>query len=93
MALLRQTKVSPVQASLGPKSDVRVPGRNITYVRIDFCRLIPGTYIRIWNITYISYVYTYLVHTPESEKKQTSVYLIKRKIKKKMLVLVYIPGT
>ena len=48
-------------------------------------------YIRIWNITYVSYVYTYLVHTPESKKKQTSVYLIKRKIKKKMLV--YIPGT
>ena len=48
-------------------------------------------YIRIWNITYVSYVYTYLVHTPESEKKQMSVYLIKRKIKKKMLV--YIPGT
>ena len=60
--LLRQMKVSPVQASLGPKSDVCVQGRNITYVRIDFCRLIPGTYARIWNITYVSYVYTYLVH-------------------------------
>ena len=29
--------------------------------------------------------------TPESEKKQMSAYLIKRKIKKKMLV--YVPGT
>ena len=29
--------------------------------------------------------------TPESEKKQTSVYLIKRKIEKKMLI--YVPGT
>ena len=28
---------------------------------------------------------------PESEKKQMSAYLIKRKIKKKMLV--YVPGT
>ena len=36
---------NPVQASLGPKSDVCVHGRNITYVRIDFCRLIPGTYV------------------------------------------------
>ena len=27
-----------------------VHGRNITYVRIDFCRLIPGAYIRIWYI-------------------------------------------
>ena len=53
LALLRQTKVSPVQASLGSKSDVRVHGRNITYVRIDFCRLIPGTYVRIWDITYV----------------------------------------
>ena len=29
---------------------------NIPYVRIDFCRLIPGAdtrYIRIWNITYV----------------------------------------
>ena len=42
--------------------------------------------MRIWNIAYVSYVYMYLVHTPESEKKQTSVYLIKRKIRKKMLV-------
>ena len=40
-----ETKISPVQASLGPKSDVCVHGRNITYVRIDFCRLIPGTYV------------------------------------------------
>ena len=29
--------------------------------------------------------------TPEGEKKKTYVYLIKRKIKKKMLV--YVPGT
>ena len=29
--------------------------------------------------------------TPESEKKKTYVYIIKRKIKKKMLV--YVPGT
>ena len=28
--------------------------------------------------------------TPESEKKQTSVYVIKRKLKKKLLV--YVPG-
>ena len=27
-----------------------VHGRNITYVRIDFCRLIPGTFVRIWYI-------------------------------------------
>ena len=38
-------------------------------------------------------VYSRVKRTPESEKKQMSVYLIKRKIKKKMLVLVYVPGT
>ena len=36
-------------------------------------------------------VYSRRKRTPESEKKQMSVYLIKRKIKKKMLV--YVPGT
>ena len=36
-------------------------------------------------------VYSRGNRTPESEKKQMSVYLIKRKIKKKMLV--YVPGT
>ena len=36
-------------------------------------------------------VYSRVKRTPESEKKKTFVYLIKRKIKKKMLV--YVPGT
>ena len=36
-------------------------------------------------------VYSRGKRTPESEKKQVSVYIIKRKIKKKMLV--YVPGT
>ena len=36
-------------------------------------------------------VYSRVKRTPESEKKKTYVYLIKRKIKKKMLV--YVPGT
>ena len=36
-------------------------------------------------------VYSRVKRTPESEKRQMSVYLIKRKIKKKMLV--YVPGT
>ena len=36
-------------------------------------------------------VYSRARRTPESEKKKTYVYLIKRKIKKKMLV--YVPGT
>ena len=36
-------------------------------------------------------VYSRVKRTPESEKKRTYVYLIKRKIKKKMLV--YVPGT
>ena len=36
-------------------------------------------------------VYSRVKRTPESEKKKTSVYLIKRKIKKEMLV--YVPGT
>ena len=36
-------------------------------------------------------VYSRGNRTPESEKKQTSVYLIKRKMKKRMLV--YVPGT
>ena len=36
-------------------------------------------------------VYSRGNRTPESEKKQTSVYLIKRKMKKKNLV--YVPGT
>ena len=36
-------------------------------------------------------VYSRVKRTPESEKKKTHVYLIKRKIKKKMLV--YVPGT
>ena len=36
-------------------------------------------------------VYSRVKKTPESEKKKTYVYLIKRKIKKKMLV--YVPGT
>ena len=36
-------------------------------------------------------VYSRVKGTPESEKKKTYVYLIKRKIKKKMLVNV--PGT
>ena len=36
-------------------------------------------------------VYSRVKRTPESEEKKTYVYLIKRKIKKKMLV--YIPGT
>ena len=35
-------------------------------------------------------VYSRVKRTPESEKKQMSVYLIKRKIKKEMLV--YVPG-
>ena len=36
-------------------------------------------------------VYSRVERTPESDKKKTYVYLIKRKIKKKMLV--YVPGT
>ena len=36
-------------------------------------------------------VYSRVKRTPESGKKKTYVYLIKRKIKKKMLV--YVPGT
>ena len=36
-------------------------------------------------------VYSRVKRTPESEKKNTYVYLIKRKIKQKMLV--YVPGT
>ena len=36
-------------------------------------------------------VYSRVKRTPESEKKKTYVYLIKRKIKKKMLV--YVPGS
>ena len=36
-------------------------------------------------------VYSRGNRTPESEKKQTSVYVIKRKMKKK--ILVYVPGT
>ena len=36
-------------------------------------------------------VYSRGNRTPESEKKQTSVYLIKRKMKKK--ILVHVPGT
>ena len=36
-------------------------------------------------------VYSRVKRTPESEKRQMSAYLIKRKIKKKMLV--YVPGT
>ena len=36
-------------------------------------------------------VYSRVKRTPESEEKKTYVYLIKRKIKKKMLV--YVPGT
>ena len=39
-------------------------------------------------------VYSRVKRTPESEKKRrTYVYLIKRKIKKKMLVRVCVPGT
>ena len=51
------------------------------------------------NQQYVSFsfgcgiVYSSGNRTPESEKKQTSVYLIKRKTKKKMLVRVYVPGT
>ena len=36
-------------------------------------------------------IFSRLKRTPESEKKKTYVYLIKRKIKKK--ILVYVPGT
>ena len=36
-------------------------------------------------------VYSRVKRTPESEKKKTYVYLIERKIKKKMLI--YVPGT
>ena len=36
-------------------------------------------------------VYSWGNRTPESEQKQMSVYLIKRKMKKK--ILVYVPGT
>ena len=36
-------------------------------------------------------VYSRVKRTPESEKKKTYVYLIKRKIEKKMLL--YVPGT
>ena len=36
-------------------------------------------------------VYSRVKRTPESEKKKTYVYLIKRKVKNKMLV--YVPGT
>ena len=36
-------------------------------------------------------VYSRVRRTPESDKKKTYVYFIKRKIKKKMLV--YVPGT
>ena len=36
-------------------------------------------------------VYSRVKRTPESEKKKTYVYIIKREIKKKMLV--YVPGT
>ena len=41
--------------------------------------------------TFYKIVYSRVKRTPESEKKKTYVYLIKRKIKKKMLV--YVPGT
>ena len=40
---------------------------------------------------YSSTAYSRVKRTPESEKKQMSVYLIKRKIEKNMVV--YVPGT
>ena len=52
-------------------------------------------FIKILSCLTVSFscgiVYSRVKRTPESEKTQMSVYLIKRKIKKKMLV--YVPGT
>ena len=87
MALLRDES-KPRTGLLGPQVR-RVRPRAEHNVRTYRFLLADTRYIRIWNITYVSYAYTYLVHTPESGKKQTSVYLIKRKIKKKMLVYIY----
>ena len=45
-----------------------------------------------WTVSFsCGIVYSRVKRTPESAKKKTYVYLIKRKIKKKMLV--YVPGT
>ena len=43
------------------------------------------------TVSFSCVVYSRGNRTPESEKKQTSVYLIKRKMKKKKIV--YVPGT
>ena len=82
LALLRQTKVSPVQASLGSKSDVRVHGRNITYVRIDFCRLIPGTYVSGTLRTYHTYIRIWYIR-PRVKKSRRRYFSSNGKSKRK----------
>ena len=48
-------------------------------------------YSQLTFSTFYKIVYSRVKRMPESEKKQMSAFLIKRKIKKK--VLVYVPGT
>ena len=76
--LAEQGRYSSCRYNEGPLIDVtvvrrvrrRAERRYHAYHNVRTYRFLPDDtrYIRIWNITYVSYVYTYLVHTPESEK-------------------------
>ena len=74
----QQQKMPKARANINVYSSTRCSGSSLilSCLTVSFSRGI---------------VYSCVKRTPESEKKQTSVYLIKRKIKKKMLV--YVPGT
>ena len=78
LAILRQTKASllgPQVRRVRPRAEHNV--RTYTFLPAD------TRYIRIWNITYVSYVYTYLVHTPESEKSRRRYMSSNEKSKRK----------
>ena len=74
----KRQKVPKARANINVYSGTRFSGSSL----ILSCLTVSFSY---------GIVYSRVKRTPESEKKQMSVYLIKRKIKKKMLV--YVPGT
>ena len=61
------------------------------HVVVEWISIIHGC-THSWRFsTFYKIVYSSVKRTPESEKKKTYVFLIERKIKKKLLV--YVPGT